>query len=705
MDDSINISRLKLKEAESLCSSNQALENSTGKNEPKEADPTELKEDATEPPLPTHLPDKKDKKLSAADHLTIEDESSCKNVMENNDKPAFAETNQHPVTAAPLVQPVMESTGSELEVKDKQNSEACADKLATQEIIEGDESSAAEDNKEVENENEVKEKQNSEASADVLVTQKTIEGDESSVVEDIKEVEKEKEVKEKQDSETCADVLVTQTIVESDESSVVEDKEEVKEKEVEEKQNSEACADVLATQKIVEVDESRVVEDKEVEKEKEIKEKQRSEACADVLATKKIIEGDESSVVDDNKEVENEKEVKEKQDSEACADVLASQKVIEGDESSAVEDNKEVENEKEVKEKQNSEACADALVTRKIIEGDESSAVEDNKEAKNENDDKTPAALHEDKDEVETLDQVVLEIVSEPIKESEKKEPESTVKEKEAVEVSVMEPATQVTDKTIEPSAEDKKEGNGIKDDKPTLSETSKDPTIIEPPKQSDKEPELNVYVSAGEVSSERTEGGSTVEDVAPDKKEMKDEKLNLSETNRDATVTEPTKETKEEAKLEVKEKENIEANLDEVGAEVPKGEESGVKDFTEVEEAENIKDYDKPALSEQEESLIPTSNAPIKESQKEADELEVKEKEKVVAGVEEKETETIDREGKRESKNMGREGAAKQSSKQSNNIISKVKQSFVKAKKAIIGKSSTPKTVSNETKGEIKVK
>ncbi|KAA8536684.1 hypothetical protein F0562_029162 [Nyssa sinensis] len=48
---------------------------------------------------------------------------------------------------------------------------------------------------------------------------------------------------------------------------------------------------------------------------------------------------------------------------------------------------------------------------------------------------------------------------------------------------------------------------------------------------------------------------------------------------------------------------------------------------------------------------------------------------------------------------------AAKPTQKQSNNIMAKVKQSLVKAKKAIIGKSSNPKLLSSETKGEVKIK
>ncbi|CAJ1977897.1 unnamed protein product [Sphenostylis stenocarpa] len=56
-------------------------------------------------------------------------------------------------------------------------------------------------------------------------------------------------------------------------------------------------------------------------------------------------------------------------------------------------------------------------------------------------------------------------------------------------------------------------------------------------------------------------------------------------------------------------------------------------------------------------------------------------------------------------SKDLPKETPAKPVQKQSNNIISKVKQSLVKAKKAITGKSPSSKNLSSEAKGDIKVK
>ncbi|XP_027363598.1 enolase-phosphatase E1-like isoform X2 [Abrus precatorius] len=55
--------------------------------------------------------------------------------------------------------------------------------------------------------------------------------------------------------------------------------------------------------------------------------------------------------------------------------------------------------------------------------------------------------------------------------------------------------------------------------------------------------------------------------------------------------------------------------------------------------------------------------------------------------------------------RDLPKETPAKPAQKQSNNIISKVKQSLVKAKKAITGKSPSSKNLSSEAKGDIKVK
>ncbi|KAJ6380462.1 hypothetical protein OIU76_017013 [Salix suchowensis] len=62
------------------------------------------------------------------------------------------------------------------------------------------------------------------------------------------------------------------------------------------------------------------------------------------------------------------------------------------------------------------------------------------------------------------------------------------------------------------------------------------------------------------------------------------------------------------------------------------------------------------------------------------------------------------DAEDAKESQDLPIEVPAKPTQKHSNNILTKVKQSLVKAKKAIIGKSPSPKTVSSDSKGDVKV-
>ncbi|KAK9292681.1 hypothetical protein L1049_020660 [Liquidambar formosana] len=100
---------------------------------------------------------------------------------------------------------------------------------------------------------------------------------------------------------------------------------------------------------------------------------------------------------------------------------------------------------------------------------------------------------------------------------------------------------------------------------------------------------------------------------------------------------------------------------------------------------------------------------------------LEVKAEETVKAGEEDSEKEKVDATAKSDvpnlepsskdgddtktSHDLPKEAPAKPAQKQSNNIITKVKKSLVKAKRAIIGKSPSSKTLSSETKGDIAVK
>ena len=83
--------------------------------------------------------------------------------------------------------------------------------------------------------------------------------------------------------------------------------------------------------------------------------------------------------------------------------------------------------------------------------------------------------------------------------------------------------------------------------------------------------------------------------------------------------------------------------------------------------------------------------------------ELQVGSEKTVETGEDKLEKEKVDEVAK--SEDLPKELPAKSTQKQSNNIIFKVKQSLVKAKKASIGKSPSSKTLSFDTKGDIKVK
>ncbi|XP_043724245.1 neurobeachin-like [Telopea speciosissima] len=86
-------------------------------------------------------------------------------------------------------------------------------------------------------------------------------------------------------------------------------------------------------------------------------------------------------------------------------------------------------------------------------------------------------------------------------------------------------------------------------------------------------------------------------------------------------------------------------------------------------------------------------------------DKREVVAEETTKSGAPNMEVSKIEDNSKTDQEPPKQEVSVKPSQKQSNNIISKVKQSIVKVKKAIIGKSPSSKTLSSEAKGDIQVK
>lgn len=204
-------------------------------------------------------------------------------------------------------------------------------------------------------------------------------------------------------------------------------------------------------------------------------------------------------------------------------------------------------------------------------------------------------------------------------------------------------------------------------------------------------------------------------EEIAKDEKPVKYENQEKMVDENKTAVT--LKETVEEnAKSDVQENETKAFSVD-----VPKDdnaatEESNTRSMEEVTEKKPLgengtdKDVEEPAKdvtekAESKDETVETKNGGTAKDEKpvkdENAEKKVDEKETAVKQLPESEVEVKNKETEGVAKDVP---AVKPTQKQSNNIISKVKKSLVKAKKAIIGKSPSSKTLSPETKGETKV-
>ncbi|XP_011039056.1 PREDICTED: neurofilament medium polypeptide-like [Populus euphratica] len=237
------------------------------------------------------------------------------------------------------------------------------------------------------------------------------------------------------------------------------------------------------------------------------------------------------------------------------------------------------------------------------------------------------------------------EVVGKVGSEDEKKEAEGT----DPVEVPVKEVVGEAEKGGEEKEAQTTKdEGENIASE--TLKEELAHPIKVE---------DVSDAVSNAEVTEKSFEGEKTVENVVPAVEDKKEEIPAGEETEKDQ---------KTEGKLD-------EATTN--GSKTAKESQDSGLEEKEEESAKNNKEN-----SEQEKfDEIAKSDAQILEpsTTKDADDIKV-------------------------SQDLPREVPAKPTQKHSNNILTKVKQSLVKAKKAIIGKSPTPKTVSSDTKGDVKV-
>ncbi|KAL3591023.1 hypothetical protein D5086_009663 [Populus alba] len=237
------------------------------------------------------------------------------------------------------------------------------------------------------------------------------------------------------------------------------------------------------------------------------------------------------------------------------------------------------------------------------------------------------------------------EVVGKVGPENEKKEAEGT----DPVEVLVKEVVVEAEKGGEEKEAQTTKDkGENIASE--TLKEELAHPIKVE---------DVSDAVSNAKVTEKSFEGEKTVENVVPAVEDKKEEIPAGEETEKDqkiegkldeaTTIGSETVEESQDSGLEAKEEESAKNN----------------KENSEQEKVDEIAKSDT-------QNLEPSTT-------KDADDIKV-------------------------SQDLPREVPAKPTQKHSNNILTKVKQSLVKAKKAIIGKSPTPKTVSSDTKGDVKV-
>ena len=252
------------------------------------------------------------------------------------------------------------------------------------------------------------------------------------------------------------------------------------------------------------------------------------------------------------------------------------------------------------------------------------------------------------------------------------------------------------TGRNVEAIEENKGEQN-VEDKIPALAETDKDE---------------HLEVKQAEVSTERENTGGRDFEVVEENKEEKnveDKSPALAKTNKDEHLEEKQAEVTTVITETLKESQEKQAEVTTIVSEpLKESQEKQAEVTTVVSES----------LKESQENTTVVSE-PLKEPQE--SELHLRSEKTVETGEDKLEKEKVDEVAKSEVQNLEppvnigdeiktsqdqpKELPAKSTQKQSNNIISKVKQSLVKAKKAIIGKSPSSKTLSSDTKGDIKVK
>ncbi|PQM36349.1 titin-like [Prunus yedoensis var. nudiflora] len=307
---------------------------------------------------------------------------------------------------------------------------------------------------------------------------------------------------------------------------------------------------------------------------------------------------------------------------------------------------------------------------------------------------------------LENVENVISEDSSQPIEEEQKKE---------VGVFGVIEKLAEVAGVKLENVGEEKVEKNDGIEENEKINVITEDSTQ---PIQEDLKKEL----SGVDVVEKLAEEAVVEIEKSGEENETKNVKLEENE-NRNVINEVSTQPLEEEVNSSISPAEVIEKSFE--------GAEKYVEPAVENERAEQIKD-ETPAkvetkkdesVEEKQDEVTRAVDEPLKDSKqsesevKGEDKLEEKQDETDAGKLEKVDDDvakskqnielppTKDGDQTKPSQDLPKEAPAKPSQKQSNTILSKVKQSLVKAKKAIIGKSPSSKNPASGTKDDIKVK
>ncbi|KAK4282673.1 hypothetical protein QN277_014020 [Acacia crassicarpa] len=280
---------------------------------------------------------------------------------------------------------------------------------------------------------------------------------------------------------------------------------------------------------------------------------------------------------------------------------------------------------------------------------------------------------------------------------------DASKKEAEAASVNVVEPSPVTAQKGVEEEKIEKEEGMNVKEvtSQVTSKEEAEAGSEAKEVQSSRVNPEKVVEeegkkVEVEGVSKDVVEVSENPEHISDHQENKTDQAEEKKELNASDTVEKLSREAEVEINKVVEQKNEAKEATTEV-------EEEGVK------MVDTVKD-DQPEADKADDGSTAVSD-PIREtlaSKFEEEEESGAKKEQVDEPVKTDapitEAAPKESEATKTAKDLPKETITK-SQKQSNNIISKVKQSLVKAKKALTGKSPSSKNLTADTKGDIKVK